>query len=139
MNGGRVFLAIGALSALVAVAAGAFGAHVAQASLSPQTLAVYDTAVRYQMLHAIALCIVALVDGRTDGARATTLAGILFIVGTLLFCGALYLHSLAGLRQASRFAPFGGASFMLGWACLAWTALRGRTPRSRTVGTRSPR
>ncbi len=139
MNAERSFLFIGALSGLVAVAAGAFGAHGAQAFLSSQALAIYDTAVRYQMLHAVALCIVAFVCTRTD-ARAARVAGVLFAIGTLLFCGALYLHSLAGLRQAARLAPFGGTSFIVGWACLAWAALRvGRTPRSRTADTRSPR
>lgn len=139
-NTERLFLTAGALSALVAVVAGAFGAHGAQALLSPQALAAYDTAVQYQMLHAIGLCIVAFAWERTAGARATKAAGILFIAGTLLFCGPLYLHSLAGLRPVVRLAPFGGASFIAGWACLVWAAFRaGRTPRSRTAGTRSPR
>lgn len=134
------FLFVGASSALVAVCAGAFGAHGAPAILSPQALALYDTAVQYQMLHAIALCIVAFACERIDGSRAAKAAGVLFIVGTLLFCGALYLHALAGLRQAARLAPFGGASLIAGWACLAWAALRaGRRPRSRTADTRSPR
>lgn len=139
MNAERAFLFVGSLSALVSVAAGAFGAHAARAFLSSQALAIYDTAVRYQMLHAVALCIVAFVCART-GTRAARAAGVLFVVGTLLFCGALYLHSLADVRQAARLAPFGGASFIAGWACLAWAALRvGRTPRSRTDDTRSPR
>lgn len=139
-NTERLFLVAGALSALVAVVAGAFGAHGARALLSPQALAVYETAVHYQMLHAIGLCIVAFAWERTGGAQAAKAAGILFIAGTLLFCGALYLHSLTGLRPAVRLAPFGGASLIAGWACLAWAALRAeRTPRSRTAGTRSPR
>lgn len=139
MNAERAFLFLGSLSALVAVAAGAFGAHGAQAFLSSQALAIYDTAVRFQMLHAIALCLVAFACSRTD-TRAARAAGVLFIVGTVLFCGALYLNSLAGFRQAARLAPFGGASFIAGWACLAWAAFRvGRTPRSRTGDIRSPR
>ncbi|HEY0878341.1 MAG TPA: DUF423 domain-containing protein [Zeimonas sp.] len=140
MSAERTFLFVGALSALVAVGAGAFGAHGARALLPPQALEIYGIAVHYQMLHAIGLCIVAFACERTDGARATKAAGVLFILGTLLFCGALYLHSLAGLRQAARVAPFGGASFIAGWACLAWAALhvRGRS-RSRTADTRSPR
>lgn len=139
MNAERAFLFIGSLSALAAVVGGAFGAHGAPALLSSQALAIYDTAVRYQMLHAVALCIVAFACARTD-ARTARAAGVLFVAGTLLFCGALYLHSLAGLRQAARLAPFGGASFIAGWACLAWAALHvGRTPRSRTDDTRSPR
>lgn len=140
MNAERGFLFVGSLSALVAVGAGAIGAHVAPRFLSPPALGLYDVAVRYQMLHAIALCIVAFACERSGGSVAAKAAGVLFIAGTLLFCGALYLHAVAGLGQAARLAPFGGASFIAGWACLAWAALRGgRTPRSRTSGTRSPR
>jgi len=136
----RVFLFAGSLSGLVAVAAGAYGAHGAPAFLSAPALMLYDTAVRYQMLHAIALCIAAFACGRTGDSRAARAAGVLFLAGTLLFCGALYLHALAGVWQVARLAPFGGSSFIAGWACLAWAALRaGRTPRSRTGGTRSPR
>ncbi|MCD6675030.1 MAG: DUF423 domain-containing protein [Burkholderiaceae bacterium] len=136
----RTFLFLGALSALLAVGAGAAGAHVAPTYLAPPALELYDIAVHYQMLHAIALCIAAYACERTEGSRVAIAAGVLFVAGTLLFCGALYLHALAGLRQAARLAPFGGVSFIAGWACLAWAALRaGRTPRSRTTGTRSPR
>jgi uncharacterized membrane protein YgdD (TMEM256/DUF423 family) len=131
MSAERAFLFVGSLSALVAVGAGAIGAHVAPRYLAPPALELYDIAVRYQMLHAIALCIAAYACSRTDGSRAAIAAGVLFATGTLLFCGALYLHALAGLRQAARLAPFGGVSFIAGWACLAWAALRaGRTPRS---------
>ena len=131
MNAERSFLFVGSLSALVAVGAGAIGAHVAPRYLSPPALELYDIAVRYQMLHAIALCIVAYACARTEGSRVAIAAGLLFVAGTLIFCGALYLHALAGARQAARLAPFGGASFIAGWACLAWAALRvGRTPRS---------
>ncbi len=140
MNFERAFLFVGSISALIAVGAGAVGAHVAPRFLSPGALELYDVAVRYQTLHAIALCIVAFACERTDGSAAAKAAGVLFVAGTVLFCGALYLHAIAGLRQAARLAPFGGASFIAGWACLAWAALRaGRTPRSRTTGTRSPR
>lgn len=131
MNAERSFLFVGSLSALVAVGAGAIGAHVAPRYLSPPALELYDIAVRYQMLHAIALCIAAYACARTDGSGAAIAAGLLFVAGTLLFCGALYLHALAGARQVARLAPFGGVSFIGGWACLAWAALHvGRTPRS---------
>ncbi len=131
MNAERAFLFIGSLSALVAVGAGAVGAHVAPRYLSPPALDLYDIAVRYQMLHAIALCIAAYACARTDGSRPAIAAGVLFVAGMLLFCGALYLHALAGMWQAARLAPFGGVSFIAGWACLSWAALRvGRTPRS---------
>lgn len=140
MNAERGFLFVGALSALVAVVAGAIGAHIAPRFLPAAALALYDTAVHYQMVHALALCIVAFACSRTGDSRAAKAAGTFFVVGTLLFCGALYTHALAGLAKAARLAPFGGASLIAGWACLAWAALRaGRTPRNRTAGIRSPR
>lgn len=125
----RLWLFLGACSAAVSVAAGAFGAHAAQALLSPQSLAVFETAVRYQMLHAIALCCVAFAGERWNGGNWAKSAGALFVLGTLLFSGALYAVSLAGWRQAAALAPLGGASFIAGWACLAWLALR--APRRR--------
>jgi len=140
MNAERGFLFAGAVSALVAVVAGAVGAHVAPRFLPAPALALYDTAVHYQMVHALALCIVAFACSRTGDSRPAKAAGAFFVAGTLLFCGALYTHALAGLAQAARFAPFGGASFIAGWACLAWAALgAGRTPRSRTADIRLPR
>ncbi len=122
MSADRLFLFLGALSAAVAVAAGALGAHALQSVLAPQQLAVFETAVRYQMYHALAMCAAAWTIGRFRG-RAATLAGALFALGTLLFSGGLYLHSLAGLRAAAMVVPVGGAAFIAGWLCLAWTAV----------------
>ena len=122
MSADRLFLFIGSVFALVAVAAGALGAHALQSTLTPDRLAVFETAVRYQMFHAIALCIVAWAVGRFEG-RASLLAGALFVLGTLLFSGGLYAFALTGLRAAAMAAPVGGAAFIAGWACLAWLAL----------------
>ena len=122
MSADRLFLFLGAVFALVAVAAGAFGAHALQATLTPDRLAVFETAVRYQMFHAVALCIAAWAVGRFEG-RGSHLAGALFTLGTLLFSGSLYAYALTGLRAAAMVAPVGGAAFIAGWACLAWLAL----------------
>ncbi|MCD6732917.1 MAG: DUF423 domain-containing protein [Burkholderiaceae bacterium] len=122
MRADRLFLFLGALSAAIAVAAGALGAHALQSALEPQRLAAFETAARYQMYHALAMCAAAWAIGRFQG-RAATLAGFLFTLGTLLFSGGLYLYSLAGLRAAAMVAPVGGAAFIAGWLCLAWVAL----------------
>lgn len=119
----RLFLFLGSVSAMLAVAAGAFGAHALKAALTPQALAVFDTAVRYQMLHALALCVVAWAQGRFQSHRLASIAGALFVLGTALFSGSLYLHSVSGLAGAAIFAPFGGAAFIGGWVCLAWMAV----------------
>lgn len=119
----RLFLFLGSVSAMLAVAAGAIGAHALKASLTPQALEVFDTAVRYQMLHAVALCVVAWAQGRFQSPRLASISGALFVVGTALFSGSLYLQSISGLAGVARLAPFGGAAFIGGWVCLAWMAV----------------
>lgn len=123
----RRFFALGALSALVAVAAGAFGAHGLRAQVAPEMLAVFETGARYQMYHAFALLAAAWAATRWPGGRVRA-AGWLFVAGTLLFSGSLYLLVLTGVRSLGAVTPFGGVAFLAGWACLAsapWA--RGRT------------
>ncbi|HQN11124.1 MAG TPA: DUF423 domain-containing protein, partial [Quisquiliibacterium sp.] len=117
------FLGVGALSAGLAVAAGAFGAHGLRAHVAPEMLAVFETGARYQMYHALALIAVAWVAGR-DAARSVRVAGVAFVVGTLLFSGSLYLLALTGIRWLGAITPLGGVAFLVGWGCLAWSALR---------------
>src|SRR3712207_3680872 len=96
----RLFLTLGALSALLAVAAGAFGAHALRERLSAALLEVFHTGATYQMYHALALLAVGLLLGRstTDGAGLLTTAGWLFVAGTLLFSGSLYALALTDVR-----------------------------------------
>ena len=119
----RIFLAVGAISAFVAVAAGAFGAHGLKNRLSPDMLAVFETGVRYQMYHAFALIVAAWAQTRWPGTLTIT-SGWFFLAGTVLFSGSLYLLSLTGLRWLGAITPLGGLAFLVGWLCLAWAALR---------------
>jgi uncharacterized membrane protein YgdD (TMEM256/DUF423 family) len=118
----RVFVFIGSLLALLGVAAGAFGAHALRPRLTPDMLAVFETGVRYQLVHALALLAVAWACGRWPG-RGSAAAGWLFIAGIVLFSGSLYLLALTGIRSFGAVTPVGGLAFMLGWACLAWSAV----------------
>jgi uncharacterized membrane protein YgdD (TMEM256/DUF423 family) len=120
----RFFVVIGSLAALLGVAAGAFGAHALRQRLTPEMLAVFETGVRYQLVHALALLAVAWACSRWPG-RAVAAAGGFFIVGIVLFPGSLYLLALTGIRSFGAVTPVGGLAFMLGWACLAWVAWRG--------------
>ncbi len=120
----RTFLALGSISALMAVAAGAFGAHALKTRLAPDLLAVFETAVRFQMFHALGLLGAAWASTRFPGGPVTA-AGWLFAAGTVLFSGSLYLLALTGTRWLGAVTPLGGAAFLVGWACLAWAALRG--------------
>ena len=117
----RVFFGLGALSALISVAAGAFGAHALRTRLSADMLAVFETGARYQMYHALGLLAVAWAAARWPGPASA--AGWLFVAGTILFCGSLYLLALTGHRWLGTITPVGGLAFLLGWAALAWGAL----------------
>ncbi|HVP69643.1 MAG TPA: DUF423 domain-containing protein [Anaeromyxobacteraceae bacterium] len=119
----RVFFALGAASGLVAVAAGAFGAHGLRARLAPDLLAIFETAARYQMYHALALLAAAWATTRWPGPAAAW-AGWLFVAGTLVFSGSLYALALTGTRWLGAVTPLGGVAFLAGWASLAWAALR---------------
>lgn len=114
----RTFFLIGALSAFVGVAAGAFGAHGLKERLSADMLAVFETGVRYQMYHAFALVAAAWAAARWPGAL-TSASGWLFVAGTLVFSGSLYVLSLTGLRWLGAITPIGGLAFLAGWLCLA--------------------
>ena len=113
----RLFFRVGSLSALVAVAAGAFGAHALRARLAPELLAVFETGAQYQMYHALGLLAVAWATSRWPGALPIW-AGWLFVAGTVLFSGSLYALALTGVRGLGAITPFGGVAFLAGWLCL---------------------
>ncbi len=119
----RVFFCIGAVSAFVGVAAGAFGAHGLKERLEPEMLKAFEVGVRYQMYHALALLAVAWAISRWPGAAGTT-AGWLFVAGTVIFSGSLYALSLSGVRWLGAITPLGGLAFLGGWACLVWQVWR---------------
>jgi uncharacterized membrane protein YgdD (TMEM256/DUF423 family) len=117
----RVFLSLGAASAFVAVAAGAFGAHALRDRLSADMLGTWQTAAAYQMYHALALLAVGIVLGRfsSEGSQWLTAAGWLFVVGAALFSGSLYALALSGVTWLGAVTPLGGVAFLLGWAAVA--------------------
>jgi uncharacterized membrane protein YgdD (TMEM256/DUF423 family) len=119
----RIFFALGSLSALIGVAAGAFGAHALRTRLPADLLAVFETAVRYQLVHSLALLAVAWAVTRWPG-RVSVAAGVLFVAGILLFSGSLYALALTGARGLGAVTPVGGVAFIAGWACLSLAALR---------------
>jgi len=113
----RLLFALGAASALVSVGAGAFAAHALRSRLAPDLLAVFETAARYQMYHALGLFVSAWALSRWPGPWPVR-AGWLFAVGTLLFSGSLYALALTGARWLGAVTPFGGVAFLAGWTCL---------------------
>jgi uncharacterized membrane protein YgdD (TMEM256/DUF423 family) len=117
----RTFLLAGAIAGFSGVVLGAFGAHALRARLSSEMLAVFETGVRYQMYHALALVATAVVMNQIDGWLVVS-AGWLFVAGIVLFSGSLYVLALTGITVWGAVTPIGGLAFLLGWAALAIAA-----------------
>lgn len=121
----RVFFILGAVLAGMGVAAGAFGAHGLRGRLTPELLAIFETGVRYHLIHALGLLAVAWATTRWPGAAIST-AGWLFLAGILLFSGSLYGLSLSGLPSLGAITPIGGVAWIVGWLVLGWGVWQGR-------------
>jgi uncharacterized membrane protein YgdD (TMEM256/DUF423 family) len=117
----RTFWTLGCVFGFLAVAAGAFGAHALRARLGAEMLAVWETAARYQMYHALALLAVAMAAARAP-AGGWTAAGWLFTAGIVVFSGSLYLLAFSGTRWLGAITPIGGVCFLAGWVALALAA-----------------
>lgn len=120
----RVFVVAGAVSAGLAVALGAFGAHALRSRLSLDQLAIYETASRYHLIHSIAVIIAAWAVSRWPGQSAVA-SGWLFLAGIVLFSGSLYALTLCGVKAFGAVTPLGGVAFIAGWLLLAAAAFRG--------------
>jgi len=117
----RTFFALGSLLALLAVAAGAFGAHALSSRLSAERLDIFEVGARYHMYHALALLAVAWASTRWNTPLVGA-AGWLFVVGVVVFSGSLYALALGAPRWFGAITPIGGVCFLAGWALLAWAA-----------------
>lgn len=115
----RLFLAIASLLGALSVAGGAFGAHALKDQLTETALGSFETGIRYQMYHALALLLVALLIKQSPNVSLLTAAGWCFIAGIVLFSGSLYGLSLAGIKALGPVTPLGGVAFIAGWTCLA--------------------
>ena len=122
MNRGRGFAAAGAALAFLAVAGGAFGAHLLEGHLPRSALDIFETAVQYQMYHAVGLLLVGVMIGRS-ATQALVWAGRLFLAGTIVFSGSLYLLVLSGWSWLGAVTPLGGLCLLGGWATLCWGLL----------------
>ena len=123
----RHLLVVAALLGFTAVAFGAFGAHVISARVmaledSAKRLAWWDTAATYHMSHALSLGLAAATVGNTAAGR---LACAAFLLGVCVFSGSLYAMTLGAPRWFGAITPLGGTALLVGWAALAWAALRG--------------
>ncbi len=127
----RIWLLIGALNGALAVTLGAVGAHALGPATSDATRAMFETAVRYHLIHSLALLGIAALAAHVQGTvsqRLLLATGAVFTAGIVLFCGGLYALSGLGMSVGARLAPFGGSLLIVGWLLLAATAV---TTRSR--------
>ena len=118
-------LRLGAILGGIGVALGAFGAHGLRSVVTPDRLAVFETGVRYQLVHALAIIAAAWAAHAVPETRAPRLAGALFAAGVVLFSGSLYALVGTGVTAWGAVTPLGGVAFIAGWIALAATRLTG--------------
>jgi len=116
----RTLIALGAVNAALAIAAGAFGAHGLEGAVSPRLLDAFKTGAQYHMYHALGLVLIGAVTHITQGSRALAAAGWLMLAGIVLFSGSLYALALTGIGVLGAITPFGGVAFIAAWLTLAW-------------------
>lgn len=115
----KLFITLAALSGMLAVTFGAFGAHALRTRLDEHALGVFQTAVQYHFYHSLALLAVGVIALSQPQTALLRSSGYLFVVGIVVFSGSLYLLSMSGLRWLGAITPLGGLAFIAGWGCLA--------------------
>ena len=118
----KLFITLAALSGMLAVVFGAFGAHALKNRLDDYAMGVFETAVQYHFYHTLALLGVGLLALTLPESPLLKSSGWLFTVGLVVFSGSLYVLSLTGLRWLGAVTPLGGLAFIAGWVCLAAAA-----------------
>ena len=115
----KLFITLASLSGMLAVCFGAFGAHALRDRLDDYLMGVFETAVQYHFYHALALLAVGVIALNQPQTVMLKSAGWLFLTGTIIFSGSLYILALTGTKWLGAITPLGGLAFIAGWACLA--------------------
>ncbi len=123
----RLLVILAAINMFIAVAAGAFGAHGLKQVLDADMLAIWHTAVTYQMIHALGMFAIALLMSKYSPVYLGW-AGSAMFVGIVIFSGSLYVLALSSIRILGAITPIGGLAFLAGWLLLAWAAYKGPAP-----------
>ena len=116
-NAPRIFLGFVGIFGATGVAAGAYGAHALSQQLSPYLLNVFQTAVLYQLIHAVVLLGVVALLSQSVASKALLISASLMVVGTVLFSGSLYLLTLSSWR-VGLITPLGGFLLISEWVTL---------------------
>ncbi len=125
MSTSRVLIMAGGILGLLGVVAGAMGVHALRDTLDARALSTFETGVRFQMYHALALLAVGTLAGRWK-TGFVKLSGVLFTAGVVLFSGSLYILAITGIGVFGAIAPLGGLSLMAAWTSLIVGAIRQR-------------
>ena len=120
----NVFIGLGAFSAFISVAAGAFGAHALKQVLDTDMLAVYHTAVDYQFFHSIGLIVIGALH-KISPRRSHSIAAWAMLAGIIIFSGSLYILSISGIKWLGMITPIGGVCFLAAWLIVALSYLAG--------------
>lgn len=122
----QFFIIAGAVNAAIAVIFGAFGAHALKEKLTEKYLAIWETAVQYQMFHAIGLIVIGILMSTSLLGPISQLnwAGYLLLAGIIIFSGSLYVLSFTGIGILGAITPIGGVAFIIGWILLIVAALK---------------
>lgn len=120
----KVWLTLGSGGMFLAVAAGAFGAHILKKILSPDLMAIYETAVHYHVYHALGLLVIGSLTLWLPSATLLRWSGGLMVLGLLLFSGSLYALSLSGVRWLGAVTPLGGIALLAAWFMLAVAVIK---------------
>jgi uncharacterized membrane protein YgdD (TMEM256/DUF423 family) len=120
----RTFLMLGSILLFLSVALGAFGAHALKGVVSPHMLENWQTGVHYQMVHALAILLLAAIGDNLRAAKQARVAGWLFFAGIVIFSGSLYVMAPTGLTILGAITPIGGVCFLAGWLLLFLAAVK---------------
>jgi len=120
----NTFLLVGAINAFLAVAFGAFGAHMLEGRLDEKYINTWQTGVTYQMFHAIGLLVIGVLSGNLPASSLLSWSGWMMIIGIILFSGSLYILSLTQIKILGAITPLGGVSFLIAWVLLMIVAVK---------------
>jgi len=120
----KLFVSLGSINALIAVALGAFGAHALKSRLSPEMVAVFETGVQYHFYHALGLLAVGLIAAHLPESSLLKWSGWLMAAGIIVFSGSLYILSITGIKWLGAITPIGGTAFIIAWVLLTIAVLK---------------
>ncbi|MGG0411066.1 DUF423 domain-containing protein [Peribacillus simplex] len=119
----KLFIILGALNGFIAVALGAFGAHGLEGKIPDKYLATWQTAVQYQMFHAVGLLVLGLLAGKISSPLINW-SGWLMLIGIILFSGSLFVLSVTQIKVLGAITPLGGVSFLVAWVLMIIAAYK---------------